>query len=432
MSKRAVIPLINGKVPKVQEVSTVRCLPTIFPPWLGILFIKEKPLRVRPLVDSDSITENLSDGNHGKKKIFEIEQLPGASFRDEKNEAHGLIVREAVIDPENMMVAIKRGDIQSFRTLLKPDTDINTRGMWGNTPLIVACQYGREDVALEILKLPLVSVNASNEKGATALLYACLEGFTEVVEKLVSLQADVSIPPAVVYNSNTDQTSAYTPLSVAITNGHLRCVRAIIPTQCYPNDRFPLVFANGNIIKASADTGITPLMLACIHGHLDIVSYIMECKANPLLLDCTSCSALHYISKAKQNSVEIFCSIESFTPFPNEILNLANVSGDTALHVACDLKNPILVEELLKRGVNPNSRNCSGFTALHVAVKRRSLPLVSMLLQYDADVFVVDDKGASPLDLAAKLGKDSAIFKCLDAKANTAYSNESSAAEACS
>jgi ankyrin repeat protein len=52
--------------------------------------------------------------------------------------------------------------------------DVNTRGMWGNTPLISACQYQHTKVAL-YLCLHGADVNAANERNNTALLYACLE-----------------------------------------------------------------------------------------------------------------------------------------------------------------------------------------------------------------------------------------------------------------
>jgi len=446
MSKRAVIPAGRNESPKAEAISATCCFPGVFSTWFG-----GTSLKVRPQLDSNSSAQKVDSHSRGKKNIVKVEPSPGRSSEEEKSEIQGFVAFDAVIDPENMMAAIKRGDLQSFRSLLKPGIDINTKGMWGNTPLIIACQYGHEAIALEILKQPSVVVNYSNEKGATALLYACLEGFAEVVQKLIVLHADVHVPPAVVYNANTDQTSPCTPLSVAITNGHLECVQSIIPARYHVDYRFPLIFDRGNLVKSPQPTGITPLMLACINGHIEIVSYIMDCKADPLILDSNSSSILHYISKAKQNSVETLIIVAKFSHLVNSMVNLADNAGDTALHVACGLKNINLVELLLKKGAHLNLRNSTGVTPLHIAVRRRSAPLVSLLIENGANSSIVDEKGISPVGLATKLGKDSAILKLLEANADVpakdeneendtsrasaaasaAYSVETSAAEPC-
>jgi ankyrin repeat protein len=54
--------------------------------------------------------------------------------------------------------------------------------MWGSTPLIVALQYGQKEIAEILLQEnELGDLDHSNEKGASALLYACMEGMTDIV-----------------------------------------------------------------------------------------------------------------------------------------------------------------------------------------------------------------------------------------------------------
>ena len=71
-----------------------------------------------------------------------------------------------------------------------------------------AAQYGKADIALHLLDYTGVDVCSTNERGASALLYACLEGQTEVVSRIIEVNpgvltsADFSAP-AVLYNPGT-------------------------------------------------------------------------------------------------------------------------------------------------------------------------------------------------------------------------------------
>ena len=74
--------------------------------------------------------------------------------------------------------ALKAGDLAQVRTLLGQGVDIERRGMWENTPLLLACHYGHATVALELLQRGASPI-VVNEKGCTPLLYACVESMTE-------------------------------------------------------------------------------------------------------------------------------------------------------------------------------------------------------------------------------------------------------------
>ena len=105
--------------------------------------------------------------------------------------------------------------------LAEEGCDVNKRGMWESTPLIVACQYRHSDVALALCDTPGVDIAAVNEKGATALLYAAMEGLQDVVERLLAMGLDTdtfvaNASPAVVYNSSTDCNLPLTPPSPPI------------------------------------------------------------------------------------------------------------------------------------------------------------------------------------------------------------------------
>ncbi|CAM9730463.1 unnamed protein product, partial [Heterosigma akashiwo] len=60
----------------------------------------------------------------------------------------------------------------------------------------------------------------ANEKGARALLYACIEGLTDVVTELLKRDdSGVDPEPVHVYNPKTDCSQRLTPLLAASVNG---------------------------------------------------------------------------------------------------------------------------------------------------------------------------------------------------------------------
>ena len=69
--------------------------------------------------------------------------------------------------------ALKCGDLGQLIFCLDNGVDMERRGMWENTPLLLACHYGHAAIALELLRRG-ASAAAVNEKGCTPLLYLSL------------------------------------------------------------------------------------------------------------------------------------------------------------------------------------------------------------------------------------------------------------------
>ena len=193
----------------------------------------------------------------------------------------GLVYTAAVDNSGNLFAAIKRGDVQTVTDLLlvyeenlanrstnssvsnspKATTSVKSTksnlftatgnspmfkgpsllitsanvnkllGMWNSTPLIVATQYAQTEIAAMLLGLPeLGDLNHLNDKGASALTYACMEGMTEIVKSLLAHGAEVSLKPTseVVYNQLSDSSVRCTPYSIAVSNGHQSIAAALI------------------------------------------------------------------------------------------------------------------------------------------------------------------------------------------------------------
>ena len=151
--------------------------------------------------------------------------------------------------------ALKRGDLAAVVQQLDGGAPLEHRGMWENTPLLVACHYGHDAVALELLRRG-ADAAAANEQGCTALLYACVEGMDGVLDALLAAPAlaagaaALAPPPAPVYSKLTDATAPRTPLHAAAENGFGRAVAAL-------RDR-------------GVATDAAALELAAAQGHADV------------------------------------------------------------------------------------------------------------------------------------------------------------------
>ena len=218
--------------------------------------------------DGDQVIESSStqapeENSNALKRPTEL-AIDNVHGRDEKDEngrnrvttGAGLVYYEATDNSKNLFAAIKKLDLDTVQNIAKgilaevskdtgnPSIGVNhMRGMWNSTPLIVAIQYGSLDIADFLLSLQDTGdLNHRNDKGASALLYACMEeGFTDIVKKLLQIhKVEVSIEPTKepVYNSAVDRTMRCTPLSAAITNGRDEVVKLLLAAGCNINQRF--------------------------------------------------------------------------------------------------------------------------------------------------------------------------------------------------
>ena len=123
--------------------------------------------------------------------------------------------------------ATKDGDVEQVQQVLAQGANVNVKGMWDNTPLICACQYGYTQVAVALLNAPDCDVNAVNEKGCTALHHACIEGLHTLVPLLLEKGARSNVPPAKLYNNSIDKNETLDPLQAATAVGDVASVVAL-------------------------------------------------------------------------------------------------------------------------------------------------------------------------------------------------------------
>ncbi|XP_039235999.1 ankyrin repeat domain-containing protein 20B-like isoform X10 [Pipra filicauda] len=156
------------------------------------------------------------------------------------------------------------------------------------------------------------------------------------------------------------------------------------------------------INRRNADK-LTPLHLACINGHADIVRFLVgkNCKLNPgdkykrspLMLavqhqhrDCVAVLLEHGANRAHRAA-----------------------TGNTALHFAVLMSNKSLVELLLEHGADIDVKNELGYTPLTLAITERCKGMIEFLLQKGADVNATDNHKRTPMEVAAILQDKDAV-----------------------
>ncbi|RAH64323.1 ankyrin repeat domain-containing protein, partial [Aspergillus aculeatinus CBS 121060] len=97
-------------------------------------------------------------------------------------------------------------------------------------------------------------------------------------------------------------------------------------------------------------------------------------------------------------------------------VHLKDKKGDTALHIAAQLKEdgPEVIEYLLSVESDVNLANDIGQTALHIAVSVGQGENVEVLVSASALMNLKDEKGATALHEAAKMGEEGPLLiECL-------------------
>lgn len=92
-------------------------------------------------------------------------------------------------------------------------------------------------------------------------------------------------------------------------------------------------------------------------------------------------------------------------------LNIVDIEGDNALHLAVLKKNIEIVKLLIRSGWNVNSLNKKGKSPLHYAADLNLIDISKILIENNADIAVTDIYGNQPLWTAVFNAADGDIKK---------------------
>ncbi len=215
--------------------------------------------------------------------------------------------------------------------------------------LLKAAEGGERDVVARLLDEG-VDVNATNEKGETALPNACAH--PAVVRLLIEKGADVNLKSASGVTPLMRAASHYRggpAVELLLSAGADVAIRSDLGSTALHDARSPStvrsLVAHGAEVDAKDGLGATPLMGAAYYGQVERVQALLEAGA-------------------------------SLTETDNR--------GRTALHHAATYGDVKAVEFLIKKGADVNAIDNKGATPLTIARRRDRRTVVKLLLKYGA------------------------------------------------
>jgi ankyrin repeat protein len=373
----------------------------------------------------------------------------------------------AGLNETRLTEALKAGDRQAVKDLLKQGADVNAADPDGTTPLEWAVRSDDAET-VEMLLRAGANPRAANRYGVTPLSLAAANGKAAILEMLLKAGADPAAaapgggtvlmiaartgnPEAVRLllgrglDVNAREASyGETALMWAAAGNHAEAVRALIERGAdinarsaelkYPQDRFGLegvltilphgswtalmyaaregsLDATRSLAEAGADLnltdpdGTTALVLAIINGHFDTAALLLDKGADPNIADTAGMAAL-YAAVDMNTLGEVY----GRPPRPShDKLNALDLIGILLRHGAnpnAQLKSPTL-----QRAHTPGeSTLAEGSTPLMRAAKNGDAPAMRLLVEHGADAAIVQKNHTTALMLAAGLGRGQGVF----------------------
>ena len=233
--------------------------------------------------------------------------------------------------------------------------------------------------------------NATNTDYETALLVACRNNNTEVVNMLLRAGTD----------PNAADADGYKCLHQAIVGG---CSKEIIQR----------IIDHGGDVNAKNTKGETALLIACLKRNEDVLIALLNAGADPNITDIKRDTCLHW-------AVSRGCSKETLLAIIDggADVNAINRAGQTALMCAYGTENTVAISVLLNAGANPDIADVTGYTCLHVGVMSCSCKeTLQELIDHGVDVNATDTEGQTALMVACLKGNENAIVVLLNAGAD--------------
>ena len=370
-------------------------------------------------------------------------------------------------NPATLIDAVRAGNRDAVRALLRGSVDVNAPERDGTTALHYAAQVDDVEAAQMLLKAG-ARADAANRHGSTPLSLAAINGSAAMIGALLDAGAAAN---GVVANGQTVLMTAArsgnpaavrllldrganvaaqedllgeTALMWAASENHAEVVSLLIARGADPNatskalsfpkDRFglegvltilprggwpALMYAardganraaaalvdGGAAVNAADVEGTTPLLRAIQNAHWDTAAVLLEKGADPNLADSTGTAALYAAV---------------------DMSSLGEVYGRPARKVTDRLSALDVIGLLLERGANPNAKLRQptltrahtpgdpvlgdGTTPLMRAAKHGDHRAMSLLLARGADVTLTQRSGGTALMFACGLGRGQSAF----------------------
>lgn len=154
---------------------------------------------------------------------------------------------------------------------------------------------------MQLLPSNRANINFCRKNGFTPLYIACLKGHNRTVKILINIglifatsEYDNIVELLLRYGAeiNLCHKKGCTPLIDACLNGHISTVQ--------------LLLSSGAKVNLCLDNGASPFSLACLHGHDDIVQFLLRNAADIYLcLESGACPLYEACQEGHDNTVQL-------------------------------------------------------------------------------------------------------------------------------
>uniref|UniRef100_W5MQ00 Death domain-containing protein n=1 Tax=Lepisosteus oculatus TaxID=7918 RepID=W5MQ00_LEPOC len=302
--------------------------------------------------------------------------------------------------------ASAKGQEPAVHILVDHDADVNTEDKYGMTPALYATWFGH----LQILKI-LVSAGAviphTNMSGQGLLHCAAARGRLDIVEYILEELEDNGL-------DRPDEHDK-TPFLLAAENGKLNTLQCLRQRGCNikamdkeGNSALHLAASSGHPsvvrelmnaldLEVTNQEGKTALLLATETGQTSCVEALLTAGCDVNTLSNTGHGALHCAAQKGQAGIcRLLLDSGVDTSTSSTFAHL------TPLHLAVMNNYPDIVQMFTEAGCDLNTRDENGQTALHVAAELRRLEITEVLLKANVLLDLKDKKDRDPLDLAIR------------------------------
>ena len=211
-------------------------------------------------------------------------------------------------------------------------------------------------------------LNFRNLQNESVLHFAARGGHQEAALELLKRGA----------NPNCRDTRGLTPLFVACRHGHMGIVALLLDYNCDVNSQ-------------DAQTGKTTLHWAIQHGSLEAVMELLDCGSDPNIKDRNwQTPFMLALSLGRRDILELLlhagCHVTTTDSSHNTALHLASRDGQTDL-----------IGLLVEAGIGVNIKGDRGLTPLMLASAGGYVSIVGLLLRYGANPDLMDRQRATAL-----------------------------------